>query len=295
MAALAEAGFVGTVTDGSLVAASGVALLVGVIGFLSPCVLPLVPGYLSYVAGLAGSNNGEVRQRRMVAGALLFVLGFTAVFVTGGVLFGQLGSWVRLHNTALERVFGVVTVIMGFVFMGGIPFLQREVKVHRLPQSGLIGAPLLGLAFGLAWTPCLTPTFTAVFQLATQQATAGRGALLSVAYCLGLGVPFILVALGLGWVTGTLAFVRRHARAVSRIGGSVLVLIGVLLFTGVWDHWMVVLRDNFAGTGIGCERGSRWVSCGRRGGGSSRCAPRWCCCSCWPWPRCPDRCCRSGR
>jgi cytochrome c-type biogenesis protein len=251
MAVLAEAGFVGTVTDGSLVAASGVALLVGVIGFLSPCVLPLVPGYLSYVAGLAGSNNGEVRQRRMVAGALLFVLGFTAVFVTGGVLFGQLGSWVRLHNTALERVFGVVTVIMGIVFMGGIPFLQREVKVHRLPQSGLIGAPLLGLAFGLAWTPCLTPTFTAVFQLATQQATAGRGALLSVAYCLGLGVPFILVALGLGWVTGTLAFVRRHARAVSRIGGSVLVLIGVLLFTGVWDHWMVVLRDNFAGTGIG--------------------------------------------
>jgi cytochrome c-type biogenesis protein len=257
--AVLASGFSSTVTDGALIPAAGVALLVGVLGFLSPCVLPLVPGYLSYVAGLAGDGLGDSagtvrtarRQRRMVAGALLFVLGFTAVFVATGALFGTLGSAINVHRLLLERIFGVVTIGMGLVFLGRFRFLQREVKLHRLPQAGLLGAPLLGLTFGLAWTPCLTPTFGAVYALAATEGTAGRGALLSAVYCLGLGVPFLLVAAGLGWVSGALAVVRRHARLVSQIGGAVLIVMGVLLLSGVWDHWMNYLRLQFAGVGVG--------------------------------------------
>lgn len=244
-------GLTDTVTGGALVPAAGVALVVGVIGFLSPCVLPLVPGYLSYVAGLAGVEGSVHKQRRMLTGALLFVLGFTAVFVATGALFGTLGSSIRVHHLLLERVFGVLTIGMGLVFMGRFRFLQREFKVHRLPEAGLLGAPLLGLTFGLAWTPCLTPTFSAVYGLAATQGTAGRGALLLVAYCLGLGVPFLLVALGLGWVTDALQLVRTHARLVSQLGGGLLVLMGVLLLTGVWDDWMNWLRLEFASTGVG--------------------------------------------
>lgn len=248
---MSASGFTSTVTDGALLPAAGVALLVGLIGFLSPCVLPLVPGYLSYVAGLAGADNEVGRQRRMVLGALLFVLGFTAIFVATGALFGTLGSSIAVHHVALERVFGVITVLMGLVFLGRFAVLQRERKVHRLPQAGLLGAPLLGLTFGLAWTPCLTPTFGAVYAMAATQGTAARGALLSVFYCLGLGVPFLLVAMGLGWVSSALRVVRRHAALVSRIGGAVLIVMGILLFTGLWDHWMNVLRADFSNTGIG--------------------------------------------
>ncbi|HTZ44248.1 MAG TPA: cytochrome c biogenesis protein CcdA [Jatrophihabitans sp.] len=249
--AVLASGFSTTVTDGALLPAAGVALLVGVIGFLSPCVLPLVPGYLSYVAGLAGADQEAGRTRRMLLGALLFVLGFTAVFTATGALFGTLGSSIAVHHVALERVFGAITIGMGLVFLGRFSRLQREVKVHRLPRAGLLGAPLLGLTFGLAWTPCLTPTFGAVYALAASQATAGRGALLSVFYCLGLGVPFLLVAAGLGWVSGALRVVRRHSRLVSQVGGAVLIVMGVLLLTGTWDHWMNELRVQFAGTGLG--------------------------------------------
>jgi cytochrome c-type biogenesis protein len=245
---LATDGLSNTVTGGSLVAASGVAIIVGVVGFLSPCVLPLVPGYLSYVAGLAGTSE-RPRQRRMVGGALLFVLGFAAVFVSSGALFGSLGAELVIHHVAIERTFGVITIVMGLVFMGQLPFLQRELKVHRLPRSGLLGAPLLGLTFGLAWTPCLTPTLTAVNSLAESQATAGRGAFLGAMYCLGLGVPFVLVAMGLGWVTGTVAFMRRHAGVLSVGGGLLLIAFGVLLFTGTWDSWMYRLNGAVAGGG----------------------------------------------
>lgn len=244
--------FAEAILNGSLLLAVPVALLAGFVSFLSPCVLPLVPGYLSYVAGLAGAEQGKAgQQRRMLLGAFLFVLGFTAIFVATGALFGSLGSSISVHHLALERVFGVVTVLMGLVFLGRFSYLQRERKVHRLPQLGLLGAPLLGLTFGLAWTPCLTPTFGAVYALAATQGTAGRGAFLSVFYCLGLGVPFLLVAAGLGWVSSALRVVRRHAGLVSQIGGAVLIVMGVLLFTGVWDHWMNVLRADFANTGIG--------------------------------------------
>lgn len=248
---LATGGFTHTVTDGPLLAAAGVAALVGLIGFLSPCVLPLVPGYLSYVAGLSGDET-KPSQRRMVAGALLFVLGFTAIFVVQGALFGELGASIRDHSLAIERVLGVVTILMGVVFLGGIPLLQREWRMHRLPRAGLIGAPLLGVAFGLAWAPCLTPTFGAVYALSFGQGTAGRGAFLTVCYCLGLGIPFILVALGFGWVTRALGFVRRHARVVSAIGGVLLIVIGVLLVTGEWNHLMNVLRAR-VGPGAGFD------------------------------------------
>ena len=234
-------GFSDTVTDGSLVPAAGVAALVGLIGFLSPCVLPLVPGYLSYVAGLSGDD----RPRRVVAGALLFVLGFTAVFVAEGALFGGFGQLLRDHTLTIERIFGAVTIVLGLVFLGRIPFLQREFRIHRLPPAGLVGAPLLGIAFGVGWTPCLTPTLGSVIGVAYSESTAGRGAILMIFYCLGLGIPFLLVAAGVGWVSGALGFVRRHAGVVAQVGGALLIVIGVLLVTGVWDHWMIELRDVF--------------------------------------------------
>jgi cytochrome c-type biogenesis protein len=252
---LADPGFTHAVTDGPLLVAAGVAALVGLVGFLSPCVLPLVPGYLSYVAGLSG-GDGTVgtrpSQRRMLSGALLFVLGFSVIFVLEGVLFGSLGAAIRDHTLAIERVLGVVTIVMGVVFLGGIGFLQRELKVHTLPTPGLLGAPLLGAAFGLAWAPCLTPTFGAVYSMSLIQGTAGRGAFLMFCYCLGLGVPFVLVALGVGWVSGALGFVRRHMGTVSRIGGVLLIVIGVLLVSGEWNHWMDSLRSSVGpGSGIG--------------------------------------------
>jgi cytochrome c-type biogenesis protein len=242
--ALADSGFTSTVTDGPLLVAAGVAALVGLIGFLSPCVLPLVPGYLSYVAGLSG-DAARPSQRRMVFGSVLFVLGFTAVFVAQGVLFGELGGSINAHRVAIERVLGVVTIVMGVVFLGAVPALQREWRIHRMPRPGLLGAPVLGVVFGLAWAPCLTPTLGAVNSLAYTQGTAGRGAFLQVFYCLGLGIPFVLVAVGFGWVATALAFVRRHRRAISQIGGVLLIVIGLLLVTGEWNHWMDELRARF--------------------------------------------------
>jgi cytochrome c-type biogenesis protein len=241
---IAASGLTHTVTDGPLLAAAAVAVLVGVVGFLSPCVLPLVPGYLSYVAGLSGADN-RPSQKRMILGAALFVLGFTAIFVAQGALFGQLGATIQDHRVTIERVLGAVTIVMGLIFLGFVRLAQREVRIHRRPAAGVAGAPLLGAAFGLAWAPCLTPTFGAVYSLAYTQGTLGRGAFLSACYCIGLGVPFLLVALGFGWVSSALGFVRRHMAAVSRIGGVLLVAIGVLLVTGQWDHWMNELRATF--------------------------------------------------
>jgi cytochrome c-type biogenesis protein len=245
-------GFSGTVTDGPLLAAAAVAALVGLIGFLSPCVLPLVPGYLSYVAGLSASAvETEHARRRMVAGAALFVLGFTAIFVAEGVLFGSLGSAIRDNTLTIQRVLGAVTIVLGVAFLGGIGFLQREWKFHKLPVAGLLGAPLLGATFGLAWCPCLTPTVGAVYSLAYTQGTAGRGAFLMLCYCAGLGIPFLLVAVGFGWVSGALGVIRRHMGLISRVGGALLIVMGILLVTGEWNHWMDALRSNVGSTGVG--------------------------------------------
>jgi cytochrome c-type biogenesis protein len=274
--------FSGLVTDGPLLVAAAVAALVGLVSFASPCVLPLVPGYLSYVTGLAGVGPRPTASRswrgdqpadpagghgamiaekvavddrstrgRMVLGALLFVLGFTAVFVAFGAAFGGLGRLLLQHADVLTRVFGVVTIVMGLAFLGWLPFLQRTARLSARPVAGLAGAPLLGIVFGLGWTPCLGPTLAAVNSLAYVEATAGRGALLGVAYCLGLGVPFVLVALGARWALGATSFLRRHARTVTRVGGALLVVVGVLLVTGAWTEMMGWLRSWLATTGFG--------------------------------------------
>ena len=264
--------FGAVVTDGPLLIAAAVAALVGLVSFASPCVLPLVPGYLSYVAGLVGTGaptaagapagtgaaatvveapvDARSPRSRMVLGAVLFVLGFTAVFVAFGAAFGGLGRLLLQYSDVLNRVFGVVTVLMGLAFLGRLPVLQRTRRLSLRPVTGLAGAPLLGVVFGLGWTPCLGPTLAAVNSLAYAEATAGRGALLGVAYCLGLGVPFVLVALGARWAMGATSFLRRHARTVTRIGGAILVAVGLLLVTGAWTELMQWLRSWLAATGL---------------------------------------------
>ena len=239
--------FAGVVTDGPLALAVLVSVLAGLVSFLSPCVLPLVPGYLSYITGMAGEevSSGTVavlRRSRTALGAVLFVLGFTAVFVSYGLAFGNLGGWLFEYQSVLQRVLGAVTVVLGLGFLGMLPVLQRELRVRRLPAAGLAGAPLLGALFGIGWTPCIGPTLGAVQALAFDAAAAEKGAVLSAAYSLGLGVPFVLAALGLRRGTAALAFLRRRSRAVTRVGGGMLVVIGVLLLTGWWDTLTIQLR-----------------------------------------------------
>ncbi len=263
--------FAGLVTDGPLLVAAAVAALVGLISFASPCVLPLVPGYLSYVAGLvgtgtpaavpspsgAGGTATAVRaderspRTRMVLGALLFVLGFSVVFVAFATAFGGLGRLLLQHARIVDVVLGLVTVLVGLAFLGRIPLLQRTRKLAFRPAAGLAGAPLLGIVFGLGWTPCLGPTLAAVYSLALTEATATRGAVLGIAYCLGLGIPFVLVALGARWAMGATGVLRRHAGTVTRVGGAVLILVGLLLVTGAWGELMAWLRSWLAATGFG--------------------------------------------
>ncbi|MCW2549890.1 MAG: cytochrome c biosis protein transrane region [Mycobacterium sp.] len=270
------------VTDGPLILAVPVAALAGLVSFASPCVLPLVPGYLSYVAGLSGSELADQRgvpevdlretavadgdtlirvaappavkarriRTRVTAGALLFVLGFTLVFVAYGAAFGSLGTALRRHERGIEQVLGVVTIVLGLAFAGAFSkfmIANRQWRVRWLPARGLAGAPLLGALFGIGWTPCLGPTLAAVQGLAISSATAGRGATLSAAYCLGLGVPFVLVAVGLRAGLGALAVVRRHSRVVMVIGGLLLVVTGLLEVTGEWNHLVINLRANLPG------------------------------------------------
>lgn len=233
-----------TVLNGSLLAALPLALLAGLVSFLSPCVLPLVPGYLSYITGLTGADiaegeSGGPKRARVVLGALLFVLGFSVVFVSAGALFGAAGRVFSEQATVITRVLGVVTIVLGLAFMGALqrlPFLSRELRFHALPATGLAGAPLLGVLFGVGWTPCAGPTLTAVNSLAYSTGTAWRGAILSLAYCLGLGLPFVAAGLGFEKAMSAFAVVKRHYALVTRLGGAFLVVIGVLLVTGQWDR-----------------------------------------------------------
>jgi cytochrome c-type biogenesis protein len=231
-----------TVLTGSMLVAIPIAFAAGLLSFLSPCILPLVPGYLSYVTGLVGVDLADQRRGRMLAGSVLFVLGFTAVFVSFGALFGGLGSFLLQNQTWITRVLGVFVIVFGLAFMGVIPWLNRTWKITTRPALGLAGAFPLGLLFGLGWTPCLGPTLAAVQTLALNEASALRGAILTAAYCLGLGLPFVLIAVAFRRAAGALAFVKRHYVFIMRLGGVMLVAVGVLMVTGWWDTLTVDLR-----------------------------------------------------
>jgi len=231
-----------TVVSGSLLLAIPIAVAAGLISFLSPCVLPLVPGYLAYVTGMLGVDLGEARRGRLLLGTSLFVLGFSVVFISFGALFGGLGSLFLEYSEQITRVLGVFTIVFGLAFMGLVPWLDRGWHPQQRPSVGLAGAPLLGVLFGIGWTPCVGPTLAAVQTLAIDQASAARGALLTAAYCVGLGLPFLLVAVAFRRTAGAMAFVKRHYVAVMRIGGGMLVLLGVLMVSGLWDQLTVQLR-----------------------------------------------------
>ena len=234
-----------TITDGSLLLALPLAAAAGLVSFLSPCVLPLVPGYLAYTTGLSAAevfDDAGRRRGRLVLGALLFVAGFTVVFVSAGVLLGSFGGFLLDHQDALQRWLGVFTIVMGLAFIGVLPWLQRDVRIEKRPAVGLAGAPLLGAAFGLGWSPCLGPTLGAVMALGLDQGTALRGGVLAVAYCLGLGLPFVVAALAFGRAMTAFGWVKRHYLAVMRTGGAMLVVIGLLLVTGAWDQLVEQLQ-----------------------------------------------------
>ncbi|WP_258727118.1 cytochrome c biogenesis CcdA family protein [Cellulomonas sp. NS3] len=285
-----------------------VALVAGFVAFASPCVLPLVPGYLGYLGGMSAATLGPRRvtagapapaasgaavsgtassgpassvaassaaassgtassgtassgtassgtapapdRRRLLAGVGLFVAGFTLVFVLLGVLAGSLGGVLRDWQDPVSRVLGAVVVVMGLAFLGFVPFLQQERRAHLSPRAGLWGAPLLGVVFGLGWTPCIGPTLVAITALSLDGGSAGRGAVLSVAFCLGLGLPFLLLALGTARSRRAHELLRRHRLAVMRAGGGLLVLLGLALVTGVWGTWAQWLQGLVTGADV---------------------------------------------
>ena len=235
------------ITSGSLLFALPIAFAAGIVAFLSPCVLPLAPGYVSYITGLTGAELSEGKKGRVLAGSLLFVLGFSVVFVSYGAFFGGVGSVLLEYADWINRILGVVVIVMGLAFMGVIPGLQREYRFHQVPKWGVAGAPLLGVAFGIGWSPCIGPTLTAVQSLAFTEASAARGALLSLVYSFGLGLPFILLGLLFTRAAGAIAFLRRHNLLIMRIGGAMLVLVGVLLLTGWWTDFTIWLRVTLPG------------------------------------------------
>jgi cytochrome c-type biogenesis protein len=239
--------FAAIVSNGQLLLAIPVAILAGAVSFASPCVLPLVPGYLGYVSGMADGTAGR-SGRRTVAGVVLFVLGFAVVFIAYGAAAGAFGSWLIRWQDVLTRVLGIIVVLMGLAFVGAFSLLQRTIKLPARPSTGVAGAPLLGMVFGLGWTPCIGPTLAAVLSLSLSSQSAARGALLTGFYALGLGVPFILIAFGFTWAAGAVAFLRRHIRAVNLAGGILLIVIGVLMITGLWTAWIYSLQAMIGGT-----------------------------------------------
>jgi cytochrome c-type biogenesis protein len=235
--------FQGTVLTGSLLLALPVALVAGTVSFFSPCVVPLLPGYLSYATGLSGVDLEEGKRGRMVLGSFLFVLGFSFVFVAYGALFGSMGDWLITYSSEITRVLGALTILLGVAFIGLVPWLQRDVRIHKVPAVGLAAAPLLGVLFGLGWTPCIGPTLSAVQVLAVHEGTAIRGAVLSLAYSLGLGIPFLVAGFAFRRSLGAIRWIRRHQAWVTRVGGAMLIAVGLLLVTGIWDQWVVDLQS----------------------------------------------------
>jgi len=238
--------------SGPLLLAAGVALLAGILSFASPCVVPLVPGYLAYLAALVGADAPAVgedeparRGRLRVMGAVgLFVLGFTVVFAIAVGSLVWLADAVTVNEDLLQRLGGVLTIVMALVFVGLIPGLQKDLRLHKVPHGGLAGAPVLGAVFALGWTPCIGPTLSGVLAIASGTGgTAARGFLLVVVYCVGLGVPFLLIALGARWAVRASGWLRRNGRRIQLAGGALLFVVGVLLVTGLWGELTAWLRD----------------------------------------------------
>ena len=234
--------FINQIFDGNLLIAMAIAALAGIVSFFSPCVIPLVPGYLSYATGMA-----EVKSRgRVLLGSILFVSGFTVLFVSYGLLFGKLGSLISQNSRLLSIILGLITMFLGIIFLFSEKF-YRSYKPNINTRTGLIFAPFIGFAFGIGWTPCIGPTLGAVQVLAFESATAQRGAILSAAYCVGLGFPFILMGLLLDKAEPFRKLIARNGNLVTKIGGSLLILIGLLQVSNLWDQIMNSLRDLISG------------------------------------------------
>jgi len=228
-----------TAGSGSMVLAVPVAVLAGLVSFFSPCVIPLLPGYLSYTTGLSGADladpDAKPNRGRMLAGSSLFVLGFSVVFVALGVLSASASRWLFVNQRTFTIVLGVLAIVLGLAFMGLVPLFQRDFRIHKVPAVGLAAAPLLGFLFGLGWQPCIGPTLAVILGLAYELDKV-RGGILLGFYSLGLGLPFILAALAWRRAIGAVGWMRRHQQWITRTGGLMLVLVGLLLLTGWWDQ-----------------------------------------------------------
>ncbi|WP_240498062.1 cytochrome c biogenesis CcdA family protein [Williamsia sp. 1135] len=263
MAASVGEQFSSMVSGGPVLLAIGACAVAGLVSFASPCVIPLVPGYLSYLAGLTGAaaisqptpssaagvsvHSQRRAQWRVGGAALLFVLGFTVVFVLATATVFGVTSALTINRELLQRIGGVVTIVMGLVFLGAFPAMQREVRFHPRKVSGLVGAPLLGAVFALGWTPCLGPTLASIIATAsgTADTTAARGVVLIVAYCLGLGLPFVVLGFGSVWAVRAVGLLRRNSRRIQLVGGVLMIIVGIALITGIWDYFVVWVRDMF--------------------------------------------------
>ena len=221
---------------GFLLVAFPIAILAGLISFVSPCVLPLVPGYLSFAAGYSKAKG------RVFLGSVLFVLGFSVLFISYGALFGGIGSRISTNEEIITRILGVITIALGLIFMGSFP-MMRTFSPKISTSGGLIGAPLLGFLFGIGWTPCIGPALATVQTLAFQESSAARGAILSFGYCIGLGAPFIASGLYLDKSARLRRVLTKRGDLISKIGGALLILIGIAQLLGFWTDLMISLRS----------------------------------------------------
>lgn len=242
----------GTIVDGAMWLAVPLAILAGLISFLSPCVLPLVPGYLGYlggtsdtapVSGRSSVATATAARTRLLVGVGLFIAGFTVVFVAVTILGGTFGLLLLEYANILTRILGVVVILLGLVFLGVFGIAQRTIRPQTRTRVGLVGAPILGFALGIGWTPCIGPTLAAIISVSWNLGDPLRAGLLGLAYSLGLGLPFFILALGLAWATRTVAFLRLHIRVLNIIGGSMLILLGILMVTGAWSALMSGLQQ----------------------------------------------------